>query len=219
MVVAVSAAPALAALPTASARTAFGEPSQGPAGSSFSASQDVPFGFARANCVDWFVRFDGSIESGHDGNSQGPTRSGTIQVPATASPGFHSVLSYCVTLDGATNVIAGQGTFEVPALATTTTTSTTSTTTTIATTTIATTTTAPPTTTTATTVKPTTTTAKATTTTAKGTTTTAKATTSTTIATTTTACRRPPRPRSRRARRRRRRPWPRCATSCSTSRR
>ena len=186
MVVALSAAPALAASIPAQPGPLSVSPGQGPAGTTFTASQDVPFGFARANCVDWFVRFDGSIESGHDGNSQGPTRSGTIQVPATASPGFHSVLSYCVTLDGETNVV-GQGTFEVPAPATTTTTTIATTTTT---TTIATTTTAPPTTTT--TVKPTTTTAKATTTTAKGTTSTAKGTTTipkatTTIATTTTA--------------------------------
>jgi hypothetical protein len=183
MVVALSATPAFAASIPPQPGPLSVNPPQGPAGSSFTASQDVPFGFARANCVDWFVRFDGSIESGHDGNSQGPTRSGTIQVPTTATPGFHSVLSYCVTLDSETNVV-GQGTFEVPAPPTTTTTTSTTTTT------IATTTTAPPTTTT--TVKPTTTTAKATTTTAKGTTSIAKGTTTipkatTTIATTTTA--------------------------------
>jgi hypothetical protein len=182
MVVALSAAPALAASIAPQPGPLSVNPPQGPGGTTFTASQDVPFGFARANCVDWFVRFDGTTESGHDGNSQGPTRSATIQVPVDAAPGFHSVLSYCTDLKQQTNVV-GNATFEVPAPATTTTTSTTSTTTT----TIATTTTAPTTTAPTTTVKPTTTTVKPTTTTAKVTTTAAKATTTTTIATTTTA--------------------------------
>ena len=148
-------------------------PTSGDAGSSFTGSQDISFGFARANCVDWFMLFDATVPSPHDGNAQGPTRSATMQVPLNAAPGAHSVTSYCIDLKKGTSQV-GSATFTVIGPTTTTTTTTTSTTTT----TIATTTTASTTTTvaTTTTAKPTTTTAQPTTTTAKATTTTAKAT-------------------------------------------
>ena len=133
-------------------------PTSGAAGSSFTGSQDISFGFAAANCVDWFMLFDATVPSSHDGNTQGPTRSATMQVPLNAAPGAHSVTSYCTDLKKGTSQV-GSATFTVIGPTTTTTTTTTSTTTT----TIATTTTASTTTTvaTTTTAKPTTTTATA----------------------------------------------------------
>ena len=163
-------------------------PSQGPGGTTFTASQAISPISARSVCPEWFAILDGTIQSGTDTNFTSPTRSATLQIPPDALPGAHSVISYCTDVNGATTEVGGAA-FLVPTPPTTTTSTTTTTTTTIATTTTATTTTTVPTTTTA---KATTTTAKAATTTAKATTTTAGSTTtatttpSTTTSTTTT---------------------------------
>ncbi len=79
-------------------------PTSGPVGTSIAGTQDIPFGFARANCVDWFFTL-GSDGSSHDGNSQGPTRTGSLQVAPGTTPATYAVIAYCVDLKNGTSQV------------------------------------------------------------------------------------------------------------------
>ncbi|HTN78488.1 MAG TPA: hypothetical protein VMK16_02345, partial [Acidimicrobiales bacterium] len=107
-------------------------PTQGLAGSSFVASQDVD---PRRFCPTWSITFAG-VPEGADSNSSAPTRNVSGQVPLNAAPGSYDVLSFCGDPATGGQQQVGKATFIV--IGDTTTTSTTSTTTTtIATTTTA----------------------------------------------------------------------------------